>query len=133
MVVLLIEGASVAPVLLVLALVAFGIGLGVAVPNFMTAALESVPETQVGSAAGVLSMSRYVASPSDRAGRQASASAAGVLSMSRYGGSITTSPAVTAFVTTDAGGSRVLFAMAVASMSLAVLVAMRLPNRAAVG
>jgi len=108
MVVLLIAGASVAPVLLVLALLAFGIGLGIAVPNFMTAALESVPETKVGSAAGVLSMSRYV-------------------------GSITTSVAVTAFVATNAGGSSVLFAMAVASMSLAVLVATRLPSRSDVG
>ncbi len=108
MVVLLIAGASVAPVLLMLALLVFGIGLGIAVPNIMTAALESVPETQVGSAAGVLSMSRYL-------------------------GSITTSLAVTAFVATNAGGSRILFTMAVASMSLAVLVAARLPGRAAVG
>ncbi len=104
MVALLIAGTDVAPLVLVSALMAFGIGLGVAVPNFMTAALESVPETRVGSAAGILSMSRYV-------------------------GSIVTSLAVTAFVATDAGGSRVLFAIAVASMSLAVLVAMRLPTR----
>jgi len=107
MVALLTAGTDVAPFVLVSALMAFGIGLGVAVPNFMTAALGSVPETRVGSAAGILSMSRYV-------------------------GSITTSLAVTAFVTTDADGSRVVFAIAVASMSLAVLVATRLPTRAKV-
>lgn len=104
MAILLVAGPGVGPALLVLMLMAFGIGLGIAVPNLMTAALESVPESRTGSAAGVLSMSRYV-------------------------GSITTSLAVTAFVTTDAGGSRVLLAMATVSMALAVLVAIWLPTR----
>ncbi len=103
---LLVAGASVSPFVLVVTLMAFGVGLGIATPNFMTAALESVPESRAGSAAGVLSMSRYV-------------------------GSITTSLAVTAFVSTDAGGSRVLLGMAVASMALALLVAMWLPSAGA--
>jgi MFS family permease len=106
MVLLLIAGASVRPVLLVLALLAFGVGLGGAVPNFMTAALDSVPETRAGTAAGVFSMSRYV-------------------------GSISTSVALAAFVATDASGSRVLFAIAVLSMSLAMLVAGWLPTQPA--
>lgn len=103
MLVLLIAGATVAAVLLVLALLAFGIGLGTAVPNLMTAALDSVPEERSGSAAGIFSMSRYV-------------------------GSITTSLAVTALVADDASGSRVLFAAAVASMTLATLCAGWLPS-----
>jgi len=104
MAVLLAAGADVEPILLIAMLTLFGIGLGVAVPNFMTAALESVPEARTGSAAGVLSMSRYV-------------------------GSITTSLAVTAFVATDAGGTRTLFAMATASMALAMVVSIWLPSR----
>ena len=104
MAVLLATGADVEPILLIAMLTLFGIGLGVAVPNFMTAALESVPESRTGSAAGVLSMSRYV-------------------------GSITTSLAVTAFVATDAGGTRILFAMATASMALAMVVSVWLPSR----
>jgi len=104
MAVLLVAGPGVDPVVLVVALTAFGIGLGIASPNFMTAALESVPESRTGSAAGVLSMSRYV-------------------------GSITTSLAITAFVATDASGSRVLLAMATVSMGLAMLVAGGLPTR----
>ncbi len=100
---LLLAGVDVNPVLLAVMLTVFGIGLGVAVPNFMTAALESVPHSRTGSAAGVLSMSRYV-------------------------GSITTSLAVTVFVSTDAGGSRILFAMATVSMALAMVVATWLPG-----
>ncbi len=100
---LLVAGADVGAGLLVAMLILFGIGLGIAVPNFMTAALESVPQSRTGSAAGVLSMSRYV-------------------------GSITTSLAVTAFVATDAGGSRILFAMATVSMALAMVVTVWLPG-----
>ena len=49
--------------------------------------------------------------------------------MSRYVGSITTSVALTAFVATDASGSRVLFAIAVVSMALAMLVSFWLPTQ----
>ena len=102
MVPLLIGGSDVPSGLLVVALLAFGTGLGAATPNFTAAALESVPESRAGSAAGVFSMSRYV-------------------------GSITTSLAVTAFVATDASGSRGLFAIALASIGAALISAMRLP------
>ncbi len=48
--------------LLVVTLLAFGLGLGVATPSIMTAGIESAPEGRIGAAAGVLSASRYVGS-----------------------------------------------------------------------
>ena len=50
--VLLIAGSGVEPVVIVLALTAYGIGLGSVVPNLMTSALDSVDEVRSGSAAG---------------------------------------------------------------------------------
>ena len=47
---------------LVVAMAVFGVGLGFAVPSYLTAALESVPEEFAGSASGMLSMSRYLGS-----------------------------------------------------------------------
>lgn len=55
-------GADVASAGLVMALGAFGVGLGFAVPSIMTAAIESVPGDRGGAAAGTLAMSRYVGS-----------------------------------------------------------------------
>jgi len=101
--VILAAGPSVAPVVLVVVLAAFGVGLGLATPNLMSAALASVPMTRTGSAAGVLSMSRYV-------------------------GSITTSVAIAAFVTSDAGGTRVVLGLSFAATMVATLVATRLPS-----
>jgi MFS family permease len=101
--VLLIAGSAVEPVVLVLALTAYGIGLGGAIPNVMTAALDSVDEVRSGSAAGVLSMSRYV-------------------------GSITASLAFSALVATDASGSRSVLTFSVAAMTTALLVATVLPG-----
>ncbi len=101
--VVLVAGPSVAPVVLVVVLAAFGVGLGLATPNLMSAALASVPMTRTGSAAGVLSMSRYV-------------------------GSITTSVAISAVVTSDAGGTRVVLALSFAATVVAALVATRLPS-----
>jgi DHA2 family methylenomycin A resistance protein-like MFS transporter len=43
-------------------LLLFGIGLGVATPSVMTAGMEAAPQPVVGSAAGLLSASRYVGS-----------------------------------------------------------------------
>ena len=40
----------------------FGVGLGVATPSVMTAGIEAAPIARTGSAAGVLSASRYVGS-----------------------------------------------------------------------
>ncbi len=101
--VVLAAGPSVAPVVLVVVLAVFGLGLGLATPNLMSAALASVPMTRTGSAAGVLSMSRYV-------------------------GSITTSVVISAVVTSDAGGTRVVLALSCAATVVAALVATRLPS-----
>jgi MFS family permease len=89
--------------LLVGALAVFGLGLGTAIPNLMAAALGSVPVRRTGSAAGVFLMSRYA-------------------------GSITTSVAISIFVTSDASGSRLIFGLSSASMIVPLLVATRLPK-----
>lgn len=96
-------GPSVAPLVLVAALAMFGVGLGVATPNLMSAALASVSMSRTGSAAGVLSMSRYV-------------------------GSITTSLTISAVLTSDASGTRVVLALSFVATAVAVLVATRLPS-----
>jgi DHA2 family methylenomycin A resistance protein-like MFS transporter len=54
-----IEGSA---TLLIVAVAAFGFGLGFAIPNVQTMALEAVPAQLAGSASGILSMSRYVGS-----------------------------------------------------------------------
>jgi sugar phosphate permease len=104
--VLTVVGPSVGAVLLVVALAVFGVGLGTATPNLMSSALGSVPMDRTGGAAGVLSMSRYV-------------------------GSITTSVMISAVVTTDAGGTRIVLAMSCAAMILAVLMTSQLPSTGA--
>ncbi len=48
--------------LLVTTLALFGLGLGVATPSIMPAGIEAAPERRIGTAAGVLSASRYVGS-----------------------------------------------------------------------
>jgi DHA2 family methylenomycin A resistance protein-like MFS transporter len=106
--VLLIAGSGVEPVVLVLALTAYGVGLGSAIPNVMTAALDSVDEARSGSAAGVLSMSRYV-------------------------GSITASVAFSALVATDAGGTRTVLSISVAAMAASMVTAAALPGRSTAG
>ena len=55
-------GADITPAVLITALLLFGIGLGFASPGIMTAGIEAAPDDQVGLAAGLLSMSRYVGS-----------------------------------------------------------------------
>jgi MFS family permease len=101
--VVLVAGPSVTPFVLVAVLAIFGVGLGLATPNLMSAALASVPTGRTGSAAGVLSMSRYV-------------------------GSIATSLTISAVVTSDAGGTRVVLALSCAATVVAALVATRLPS-----
>jgi MFS family permease len=103
--VLVVVGPSVSALLLVVALAVFGLGLGTATPNLMSSALGSVPMDRTGGAAGVLSMSRYV-------------------------GSITTSVVISAVVTTDAGGTRIVLAMSCAAMILAVFMTSQLPSTA---
>jgi MFS family permease len=101
--VVLVAGPSVTPFVLVAVLATFGVGLGLATPNLMSAALASVPMGRTGSAAGVLSMSRYV-------------------------GSIATSLTISAVVTSDAGGTRVVLALSCVATVVAALVATRLPS-----
>lgn len=97
-------GAGVRPIVLVVVLGVFGVGLGFATASSTTAGIESVPEDRTGSAGGVLATSRYV-------------------------GSVITSLAVSALVTTDASGSRqVLVLSAVAAVAAAAL-AWRLPGK----
>jgi len=102
--VLLVAGPSIGIGLLILGLFAFGVGYGFTQPNLMmSAALESVPMSRTGSAAGVLAMSRYV-------------------------GSITTSLAIAFFVTVDGSGSRVVLGLSLASVLVAVLLTRQLPT-----
>lgn len=103
---LFVAGSSVAVGLLVVALAVFGLGLGAATPNLMSSALESVPMNRTGSAAGVLSTSRYV-------------------------GSLTTSLVVAAVVTADADGTQGVLALSSVAMVGAVIVASRLPSTSA--
>jgi len=55
-------GDQVASGVLIVTLLLFGLGLGVATPSVMTAGIEAAPRARVGSAAGLLSASRYVGS-----------------------------------------------------------------------
>ncbi len=98
---LMVESSSAGAVV---AITIFGFGLGFAVPSVQTAALESVPEEFAGSAAGILSMSRYV-------------------------GSIPASVLFSVLVSEGGGGSRDLLVIASAAMLVAVVTATMLPSR----
>ncbi len=98
------SGSGIGSVPLLVVLGVFGVGLGVAVPSNMTAALESVAETRAGAAAGVLSMSRYL-------------------------GSITSSVLVGAWIADDGGGAGPALAVAAVASLVALALALRLPSR----
>lgn len=89
---------------LVVALAAFGLGLGFSLPSLTTAALESVRDERAASAAGVFATSRYV-------------------------GSITASLAIAVVVTDDVDGTRAVLAASTVAMVLAFVVAAWLPGR----
>jgi MFS family permease len=97
---LMVEGSSAG---VVAAITIFGFGLGFAIPSVQTAALESVPEEFAGSAAGILSMSRY-------------------------SGSIPASILFALLVSEGGGGSQSLLAIASLAMVAAVLAATMLPS-----
>jgi len=99
---LAVAGPGVAPVLLVVALTVFGVGLGVVTPNLMSAALGSVPPGRTGAAAGVFSMGRYV-------------------------GSIVTSILVGVLVADDASGTSAVLATSTGCMVAAAVAARWLP------
>jgi MFS transporter, DHA2 family, methylenomycin A resistance protein len=96
-------GVDVAPVVLILALALFGVGLGFASPSMISAGLETVPPERTGVAAGVLSASRYV-------------------------GSIVASVVLAAVVADDGSGARVMYVIAAAAVVLAVPVARHMPT-----
>jgi MFS family permease len=85
-------------------LLVFGAGLGFAVPSITTASLESVDISVTSTAAGILSMSRYV-------------------------GSIATSVVVGVWLSADGSGAGLALAMAAATSVLAFVGATRLPAR----
>jgi MFS family permease len=103
-IVLLIAGPSVDPVVLTVALAVFGLGLGAATPNLISAALGSVPESRTGAAAGVFTTSRYV-------------------------GSITTTALIALWVTDDGAGMRSVLTVSVVCMALGLLAAAALEPR----
>jgi hypothetical protein len=88
----------------VVVLLVFGAGLGFAVPSITTASLESVDLAVTSTAAGILSMSRYV-------------------------GSIATSVVVGVWLSVDGSGAGRALAMAAATSVLAFIGATRLPAR----
>ena len=102
--VLLLGGATINPFALAVGLAAFGIGVGFTTPNLLSAALNSTPRNRAGTAAGIFSTSRYL-------------------------GSVTSSIAVSIWVTDDASGSRPILGMATVAMVIAVVVARGLPTQ----
>jgi MFS family permease len=84
--------------------VLFGLGLGVATPSVMTAGIEAAPAARVGSAAGLLSASRYV-------------------------GSIASTLVLASVVHDDGSGLATLLIVCAASLAVALAVARRLPGR----
>jgi DHA2 family methylenomycin A resistance protein-like MFS transporter len=98
-------GADASPVLLITVLALFGMGMGFASPGITTAALESVPADRTGSAAGLLSMSRYI-------------------------GSVIGSLVLATFVSDDGAGIAAMYAVAAAAVGLALLATRGLPGKA---
>lgn len=99
-----IAGDDVPSALLVVGVLLFGLGLGVATPSVMTAGIEAAPPALVGTAAGLLSASRYV-------------------------GSITSTLVLAGVVGDDGAGLTTLLIVCAASLSLSIVVAYRLPGR----
>jgi MFS family permease len=99
-----VGGDAVPSAMLVLTLLLFGIGLGVATPSVMTAGIEAAPQARVGSAAGLLSSSRYV-------------------------GSIASTLVLASVVGDDGSGLETLLIVCAASLAMSLAVAGRLPGR----
>lgn len=92
---LALAGHSVGSVALVAGIAVFGIGLGAATPNVMTAALGSVPPDRTGAAAGMFTTARYA-------------------------GSIPTTLMIAAWVSDDAGGAGRILVFSTVCMCAAV-------------
>lgn len=97
-------GTAVASGVLIVTLLAFGLGYGVASPGILTAGIEAAPERRVGFAAGLLSMSRYV-------------------------GSIIASILFTLVVTDGANGIGTMLVMSTIVLGFSLFTAARLPGR----
>jgi MFS family permease len=89
--------------LLLVTLLVFGLGLGFASPGVMTAGIEAAPDGRIGSAAGVLSASRYV-------------------------GSIAATVVLAGVVRDDGGGLATLLIVCAATLALALAWASKLPG-----
>lgn len=97
-------GDDVPSAALVGTLLLFGLGFGVATPSVMTAGVESAPVARVGSAAGVLSASRYV-------------------------GSITSTLILAGVISDDGAGLSLLLVLCAGGMALSLVAARQLPAR----
>lgn len=98
------RGDEVSPAALLVSLGLFGLGSGLATPSIMIAALEAAPESRIGIAAGVLSMSRYW-------------------------GSIVASVVLTVAVSDTGRGTGLMLAVALAGCVAGVVAAGLLPGR----
>lgn len=101
-------GIDISPTVLIVALAMFGIGLGYASPSITAAGLEAVSQERTGSAAGLLSASRYV-------------------------GSIVASLLLSLYVADDGTGGRRMFVAAALALIFAIAASRRLSGRAVSG
>ena len=97
-------GIDISPTVLIVALAMFGIGLGYASPSITAAGLEAVSQERTGSAAGLLSASRYV-------------------------GSIVASLLLSRYVADDGTGGRRMFVAAAVALVFAIAASRRLSGR----
>jgi MFS family permease len=96
-------GQSVDPVVLVVGLSLFGLGLGVATPNLMSAAMGSVSGDRIGAAAGIFATARHV-------------------------GSISSTAMIAVVVADDAGGTSVVLTVGAACLVASIAAALRLSD-----
>jgi MFS family permease len=99
-----VAGDGVPSALLIVTLLLFGVGLGVASPSVLTAGIEAAPAARVGSAAGLLSASRYV-------------------------GSIASTLVLASVVGDDGSGLATLLIVCVVILAVSLAVARKLPGR----
>lgn len=97
-------GDSAASALLLVTLLFFGLGLGLASPGIQTAGIEAAPERRIGFASGLLSASRYV-------------------------GSITASILLSVLVDDAGGGAGTMLALCTLALLLALIAARKLPGQ----
>ena len=103
-----VGGDQVPSAVLALTLLLFGLGLGVASPSVMTAGIDAAPLARVGSAAGLLSASRYV-------------------------GSIAATLVLAGVVQDDGSGLRPLLVVCALSLAVSLAVARSLPGPVVAG